>query len=174
MSYIFCSYFLWSISHPEKTGTPQHDLSNDNEASVSCGKLTATQLAIDNNVTHPTGLVEIKNPYSTRQLTLTEACNSSTFCLEQKQRDGQVAYRLKRKHDYYYQVQCQLYCADKAWCDFVLRTEMELHVERVYRDHSWWSEQIPKLKTFYFNALLPELACPRHGKGGIREPITHS
>ena len=49
-----------------------------------------------NNVTHPTGLVEIKNPYSTRQLTLTEACNSSTFCLEQKQRDGQVAYRLKR------------------------------------------------------------------------------
>ena len=125
-----------------------------------------------NNVTHPTGLVEIKNPYSTRQLTLTEACNSSTFCLEQKQRDGQVAYRLKRKHDYYYQVQCQLYCADKAWCDFVLRTEKELHVERVYRDHSWWSEQIPKLKIFY--ALLPELACPRHRKGGIREAITHS
>ena len=38
----------------------------------------------------------------------------------------------------------------------------------------------PKLKAFYFKAILPELAFPRHGKSpGIREPglwvckITH-
>ena len=126
------------------------------------------------NAAHPVGLVEIKNPHSVRQLTLTEACNSSAFCLQKKQIDGHVTFSLKRKHDYYYQVQCQLYCADKEWCDFVLRTQNELHIERIRRDHSWWNEQIHKLKTFYFSALLPELACPRYNKGGIREPFANS
>ena len=40
------------------------------------------------NAAHPVGLVEIKNPHSVRQLTLTEACNSSAFCLQKKQIDG--------------------------------------------------------------------------------------
>ena len=31
-----------------------------------------------------------------------------------------------------------------------------------------------KLCEFYFSALLPELACPRQGKGGIREPPSES
>ncbi len=47
------------------------------------------------------GLVEIKNPpYSMRDKTLDEACKTSTFCLDDK-------HKLKRRHDYYYQIQCQ-------------------------------------------------------------------
>ena len=30
--------------------------------------------------------------------------------------------------------------------------------------------QLPKLKALYFDALLPELASPRQGRGGIWEP----
>ena len=118
----------------------------------------------------PLGLVEYKNPFVARQLTLSEACDLSTFCLQKKETDGKTTYKLKQRHDYYYQVQCQLYCDNKDWCDFVVRTEKELHVERFYRNVEWWGEQIPKLRTFYFEALLPQLACPRHHKGGIREP----
>ncbi len=33
-----------------------------------------------------------------------------------------------------------------------------------------FEEQLDKLKYFYFESLLPELACPRHCKGGLREP----
>ena len=120
----------------------------------------------------PLGLVEYKNPFAARQLTLSEACDMSTFCLQKKETDGKITYKLKQRHDYYYQVQCQLYCDNKEWCDFVVRTEKELHVERIYRNTGWWDEQIPKLQVFYFEALLPELACPRHNKGGIREPTT--
>ena len=122
------------------------------------------------NPTQPLGLLEIKNPYSARELTLAEACNSRSFCLEQQQRCGDMTYKLKKKHDYYYQVQCQLYCVDRDWCDFVLRTGRELHIERVFRDCTWWDAQMSKLQTFYFTALLPELAYPRHRNGGIREP----
>ena len=123
-----------------------------------------------NDASQPLGLVEIKNPHSARHMTLSEACDNSTFCLEKREKDGQVTYRLKRRHDYYYQIQCQLYCVDREWCDFVLRTDKDLHIERIDRDSTWWKGQLPKLHTFYFDALLPELACPRYGKGGIREP----
>ena len=117
------------------------------------------------------GLAEYKNPYSARQMTLEEACTHVTsFCLEFKEIEGMKQYRLKRRHDYYFQVQCQLYCDDKEWCDFVVRTDKDIHVERIQRDREWWKAQMPKLKQFYFDAMLPELACPRYGRGGIREP----
>ena len=65
---------------------------------------------------------------------------------------------------------CQLYCDSKQWCNFVVRTNKDIHIERIYRNTKWWNEQMKKLKVFYFGALLPELACPRYGTGGIREP----
>ncbi len=55
-------------------------------------------------------------------------------------------------------------------CDLVVKTEMDVHIERIYRDRKWWSLQLDKLRTFYFDSLLAELACPRHRAGGIREP----
>ena len=116
---------------------------------------------------HPSGLVEIKNPFSVRDKNLSEACKISSFCLEiNKQNQRQ----LKRRHDYYFQIQCQLYCVDKQWCDFVVRTNTDMHVECIYRDCKWWGLQLAKLRKFYFSALLPELACPRFRYGGIREP----
>ena len=114
---------------------------------------------------HSLGLVEIKNPFSVKEKTLAEASTSSTFCLVREKN----MYKLKRRHDYYFQVQCQLYCTDRNWCDFVLRTNKDIHIERIYRDKKWWGVQMTKLRKFYFTALLPELACPRHRKGGIRE-----
>ena len=123
------------------------------------------------NPSHPQGLVEIKNPYSTRNKSLEGACETtSNFCPEsQAQEDGKVTYKLKARHDYYYQMQCQMYCTGRNWCNFVLRTNKELHVQCIYRDMRWWDGQLPRLQSFYFDALLPELACPRQGKGGIRE-----
>ncbi len=117
---------------------------------------------------HPTGLLEIKNPYTAKDKDLTEACMTSSFCLE-KGKDSDLL-QLKRQHNYYYQVQCQLYCVDQHWCDFVVRTNKDIYVERIYRDRKWWDVQLEKLKKFYFGALLPELASPRYRCGGIREP----
>lgn len=142
--------------------------------SVSNPWLAATP---DDRVYDPTatpsyGLAEYKNPYSARDLSLSQACDTiKTFCLTKEQcSDGGVNYRLKQNHDYYYQIQCQLYCDNKEWCDFVVRTNKDINIERIYRNAKWWDEQMEKLRVFYFNALLPELACPRHEKGGIREP----
>ena len=101
-----------------------------------------------------------------REKTLAEACQMATFCLE----DNKNKLALKRRHDYYYQIQCQLHCADCNWCDLVVKTEQDIHIERIYRDKKWWGLQLEKFRSFYFDSLLPELACTRHRKGGIRDP----
>ena len=119
------------------------------------------------NPSQPLGLVEIKAPYSVRDQSLMEASTNTTFCL-QKDKDTNN-YKLKLQNNYYYQVQCQLYCTGLNWCDFVVRTNKDLHVERIFKDDDWWAKQMTKLKEFYFNSLLPELACPRHRLGGIRD-----
>ena len=129
----------------------------------------------DDKVTDPDaaqlqGIAEYKNPFSAPDLTLSEACDLKTFCLERQEEGGQMTYKLKRRHDYYYQIQCQLYCCNADWCDFVVRTNKDMHIERIHREHDWWEQQLPKLEQFYFDALLPELACPRQGKSEIREP----
>jgi len=126
-------------------------------------------LVHDPDTAHPLGLVEIKNPYSVRQLSIAEALKTPSFCLELKKDED--TYKLKRKHDFYYQIQCQLYCTDRKWCDFVLRTDVDMHVQRIEeRDTLWWNSNIPKLQKFYFSSLLPELTSPRFRRGGIRDP----
>ena len=125
---------------------------------------------LDPEAEDPHGLAEYKNPYSARNLTILEAVEKlPNFCLE---RDETLTFRLKRRHNYFYQVQCQMFCDQKRWCDFVVNTELDIHVERIYFDDKWWGEQMPKLHAFYFDCLLPELASPRHHCGGIREPLT--
>ena len=119
------------------------------------------------NDAHPLGLLEIKNPFSFKDKDLDEACSTSSFCLELNKTTK--TRQLKHRHDYYFQIQCQLYCTDKTWCDFVVRTTKDIHIERIQRDSKWWGIQLAKLRKFYFHALLPELACPRFRYGGIRD-----
>ena len=120
------------------------------------------------DVNQPLGIMEMKNPYTARSQTLKEASEKSSFCLKHNKNDN--SFQLKESHDYYYQVQTQLYCTGRHWCDFVLRTDNDLHIERIKKNQAWQDKNLPKLKDFYLSALLPELACPRYHKGGIREP----
>ena len=132
--------------------------------------LEQAQTACDSS--QPLGLVKIKNPHSVRHMTLSEACGNSTFCLEQQERDGQVMCRLSdvTTTTTKYSVDCTAWI---EWCDFVLRTDKDLHIEQIYRDRTWWEQQLPKLNTFYFNTLLPELTCLQNRKGEIREPSSN-
>ena len=66
-------------------------------------------------------------------------------------KDGSL--KLKRSHSY-----------------FVVSTTIDLHVERITFDPTFWKVACSRLRSFYFSAILPELANPRLHKGGIREP----
>ncbi len=59
--------------------------------------------------------------------------------------NGQL--QLKRKHQYYHQVQLQLYIGSDmhTWCDFCLFTPLGVAVERIYPDLQWQVQSIPEL-----------------------------
>ncbi|CAK1578234.1 unnamed protein product [Parnassius mnemosyne] len=105
------------------------------------------------------GIVEIKCPSSASALTPLEAIKSKkvVFCTE----DGD-GIKLKRNHNYYYQVQAQLKIAKKSFCYFVLWTPKGFLYEKIYKDPTFWSDdKILKMTQFYFKCVLPEIIDPR-------------
>ena len=155
-----------------------HNISTQASGFVVCLDNPWLGCSPDDIVTDPTasasqtkGLAEYKCPYSLRDKTIDEHLTSkgaAQFCLS-RESDGTL--RLKKTHAYFYQVQGQLAVMNLPWCDFVLWTPKELHVERIQADPAFWREVLPKLEKFYDTALLPELASPRYPHGQpIREP----
>lgn len=51
-------------------------------------------------------------------------------------RDGKL--QLSRKHGFYYQVQGQLELANREYCDFIVQSDEDFHVERIERDRECW------------------------------------
>ncbi len=64
---------------------------------------------------------------------------------------------LKRNHDYYYQVIGQLGITKASYCDFIVWTLSDIHVERIYLDACLWDEMKDKLKQYYYTTLGPEI-----------------
>ena len=123
---------------------------------------------------NPCGLLEIKCPARGEKVSLVDLCTkpelkSSAFFL----RYSNGKFSLKTTHKYYYQVQGQLYITGRPWCDFVVWTPSYISVERIWFDSILWSTKMyPRLREFYMNSLLPELASPRHPSGQpIQEPV---
>ena len=114
------------------------------------------------------GLVEFKNPYNCRNENLVDASHLKDCCLTA---DSMGLLHLKTKHNYYYQIQAAMFCTGRKWCDFVVRTNVDIHIERVEWNEQLWEGILPKLRDFYFTGLLPELAQPLYpSSGSIREP----
>ena len=105
------------------------------------------------------GILEIKCPYSVRNSTVEEACNSTSFYCR-KDTDG---IHLHQKHNYHYQVQGQMAVLGVEWCDFVVWTLKDFTVERISFDPEFWKNQcLPQLLSFYTNVMLPDLVYPRY------------
>ena len=51
--------------------------------------------------------------------------------LQRRVKEEDTKYKLKQQDNYFHQVQFQFYCVNREWCDFVVRTERDLHVERI-------------------------------------------
>jgi len=106
------------------------------------------------------GLLEIKCPYSARSMTIKQYNESYKSSYLEPQPNG--LFKLKRNHNYYYQIQGCLYLLNMNWCDFVVWTEKDIHIERINRDQPFIDSMIPKLAELYCRFLLPSLASGSH------------
>ncbi|KAM4537015.1 uncharacterized protein PAE49_021422 [Odontesthes bonariensis] len=103
------------------------------------------------------GLLEIKCPFSGKDVGLQAAAENRGFCLQL----SNGAYNLQRDHGYYYQVQAQLFVTGKQHCDFVVwctkEGNQELFIERIAADHQFFSSALAAATTFFKQGILPEL-----------------
>ena len=60
-------------------------------------------------------------------------------------------------HNYYYQVQGQLFCTGRSVCDFVVYTNEDFKYVRIERDNEFISSMLEKLRDFYTHYFEPAL-----------------
>ena len=110
----------------------------------------------------PFGFLEIKCPYSQRNVTPLDACSASGFCCTAT--NGELC--LRRTHPYFAQVQGQMAVGKRPWCDFVIYTTRGVSVQRIPFDQDYWDNKLlPKLTTFYKCCVAPEIVSPIHVLG---------
>ncbi|XP_061879548.1 uncharacterized protein LOC133631368 isoform X2 [Entelurus aequoreus] len=101
------------------------------------------------------GCLEIKCPFCIKDKGVEEvAGESKAVCLEQKSNGNCV---LRGDHQYYYQVQSQLYCTGRKYCDFVVWKENLLFIQRIIPDDSFLANELAKMDNFYLRCIMPEL-----------------
>ncbi|XP_035685431.1 uncharacterized protein LOC118422035 [Branchiostoma floridae] len=98
------------------------------------------------------GILEVKCPMCVKDKTFESEADQQhrQFCLELR---GQ-RLQLKHSHPYYFQVQAQLACTGRNYCDFVVwrgagKTTQQLHIERIYPDVAFFSTYVAKAKTLF-------------------------
>ena len=87
-------------------------------------------------------LVEVKCPYTSRDRPITHVTVPYL-----KLMDG--CLNLDTSHNYYYQIQGQLYCTGRTVCDLVVYTVSDMKVIRIARDDVFINAMVAKLLTFY-------------------------
>lgn len=108
------------------------------------------------------GLLEIKCPYSARTESIDEFMGRKDCYLQFGGLDGLV--HLNQSHNYYYQIQGCLHILDYDWCDFVVYTPVDLHVERITKNPSFIATMVKRLKEFYIRFILPSLTMGEAGQ----------
>ena len=109
------------------------------------------------NNPEPRGIIEVKCPYSVR----------FEHFADMQSMDNLPRYltrdlKLNPKHDYYHQVQGQLYATKAIFCDFFMWTTKSTFITRVEPDRQWVAERLPKLASYIKNFYFP--ACVYGGR----------
>jgi len=103
---------------------------------------------------HEPGVLEIKCPWSCQNLSIKEYAGLKQSCLEIDE-SGEI--HLKRNHQHYYQVQCQMLCSQRNWCDFFVCTSNDNFLERIYFDNVLMDVLVQKARVAYKKLIFPEL-----------------
>ena len=91
------------------------------------------------------GLIEVKCP----------------FGLRNKTGDGLKFKSAYEQPHYYAQMQVEMACTGRAWCDFYQWTTNGDYLERVEYDFKWFTDNLPALLEFY-HRYINELDNPEH------------
>ena len=151
----------WGLDNESKAIMKYEEIPKVDETVRSCGFVVSPKwpwlgcspdgIVMRNGV--PEGCIEIKCTYASKDLCISDAVNcKKNFCLQQTEN----GLKLKENHPYYFQCQGVLNILNLNWIDFVVYTNVDMHVERIDEDIFFWEEKMPlEITSFYFSFILP-------------------
>jgi YqaJ-like viral recombinase domain len=105
-------------------------------------------------------LIEVKCPFTLANLKIRENYTKFVFLKLITTENGEENLVLKTDHEFYYQIQTHLLCADEVkFCDFVVYTQVDTLVLRIDPDEKVQQEIVAKCSEFFLKCILPELRC---------------
>ena len=100
------------------------------------------------------GVVEIKCPYTLREKPLMDEIKSKNFYVK---RNNDGTFYLCNDHEYFYQVQLEMYCTGTTYCDFIVWTFNEHLIFRVPRDNGFIDGLVITCSNYWGEVILKEL-----------------
>lgn len=98
-------------------------------------------------------IIEVKCPFTAKDKTIMEACS---FVKDLFLVDNNGRLSLKTTHDYWHQIQGQLYLTGTQCCDLVIWTTKDMQIVRIVKD-KMWAPNISAMIDFYFMVFLESL-----------------
>ena len=177
MNYVFLSHIhRWGCSHEEHAKKAYNNLmlNSHEDFTVSTAGffidcetpfLGASPDAIVDCKCCGRGTLEVKCPYCYKDGIPEDDVGFYMF----KKDD---AWTLKRDHQYYYQIQLQMYVCHALYADFVVWTEGNTDplIERIAVDYQFVTSKLADVKYFFMYGILPEIV----GKWYSRKPVAET
>ncbi len=124
---------------------------------VVIGKVRHSPVFLSSCDRFGSGCREVKCPYSMGGVNFESYLSKTSSCLNKI--DGEIT--LKRDHQYYFQVQQQIFSTKTKFCDLVVcgfgESQTAFIHERIYPDKQHWESTLPKLGQFWRYCFLPEI-----------------
>ena len=115
-----------------------------------------------------TFIIEIKCPHSIKEDVPSSENLDYLITVEE---DGQLIYKLKNNHKYYYQVQGQMGVMNVHPSYFFVFTHNGYYLEKIEFDKEFWEYTLYHLNSFWINHIGPALLSP---DGKKQKPHTKS
>lgn len=97
--------------------------------------------------------VEVKCRYKSRESSLSEDLSTdNTYIVFNNKSAGE--WIVNKNHEYYHQIQGQIYLTNKSACHLVVWTPRETELFIIPKDDNWASN-LTLLEKFYFEKLIP-------------------
>lgn len=142
----------WGIEH-EKDAIKVYEEATGNTVAPcglilsECGRLGASPDGVVGDV-----ILEVKCPYSARSSSISDMCKTGKSYLQHHEQ----VYYLRTDHDYYHQIQGQMYLSGKEVCHFVVWSPTETVILPIAKDPTW-ETNLSILAAFFDTMLLPRL-----------------
>lgn len=103
-------------------------------------------------------LVEVKCPFSAKDKPI------SNVTIPYLKSGSPAGYHLEETHDYYYQVQGQMYCTGAEKCDFIVYTITDMKFFQIERNDQFIVNMVKTLEKFFHEYFKPALLEKRFYK----------